>query len=115
MNGNRLRACAIICCIPVLSACEKSAEHTVAADPQDEPARYSAAAFYETTSYRLAGNPSWSKDGSTLLIGSDKNGTRNVYGLDVKNGHQQAMTTSTENAQYPVCCFPDDERALFSG
>lgn len=114
MNGNRLRAYAVICCFSVLSACEQTAETTPAADTHKAQARYSAEAFYETTSYGLSGKPSWSKDGSTLLIGSDKNGTFNVYGLDVKNGHQRAMTTSTENAQYPVSWFPDDERVLVS-
>jgi dipeptidyl aminopeptidase/acylaminoacyl peptidase len=77
-------------------------------------APYPASVFFETTFFSLAGAQAWSADGARLLIGSDQNGTYNVYALDAASGARTALTSSTTNAQRPVSWFPNDDRVLFT-
>lgn len=79
------------------------------------PVRYTAAQFYDTTTFRMAypGAKPFSKDGSTLLIGSDASGVYNVYAQPVGGGAPRPLTNSTTSAAFPISYFPDDDRMLF--
>ena len=98
-----------------LSACSRQA-------PQDEPAQaetiptYSAAQFFETTSYGLvpAGGKAFSQDGTAVLMNSDKSGVFNAYALSVSDGEPTQLTNSTDNAIFGVSWFPDDNRILYT-
>ncbi len=71
--------------------------------------RYTAAQFFETTSYSIApgsGVP-FSPDGKSLLISSDLSGVFNVYALPVDGGDPVALTSSTDNAVFAGTYLPD--------
>ncbi|HEX7707619.1 MAG TPA: S9 family peptidase [Thermoanaerobaculia bacterium] len=100
-----------------LSACAthdtpSAAVHTASAAA--EPVRYSAAQFFETTSYGLAsGNGiAFSRDGRNVLISSDASGVFNVYMLPVAGGAPVPVTTSPDNATFAASFFPADDRVL---
>lgn len=76
--------------------------------------KYSAAAFFETTSYGLASGLAYSPDNSRLLIHSDATGVFNVYALPVDGGDAVALTESDSDAMSAVSWFPNDERILFT-
>ena len=78
--------------------------------------RYSAAQFFETTSYGLPGpaGHAFSADGSRLLIHSDSSGVFNVYALPVDGGDAVALTASDDNAMFAVSWFPLDDRILYT-
>ncbi len=94
--------------------------------PAEAPARpaavqpatptYTAAQFFDTTSYGLAysGAKAFSPDGKSVLIRSDKTGVFNAYALPIAGGEPVALTTSTTSAADPVSYFPADARILFS-
>ena len=111
----------------LLAACgEKAAEPVAAEKPAVEkpvvqetaPAipKYSAEAFFETTSYGLAGSGghAFSPDGSKLLISSDESGVFNAYALPLDGSPAEQLTDSTDNAMFAVSWFPKDERILFT-
>jgi len=110
------------CAIPILMllvACgEKAAPPPAAATSEPEPAiaRYSAEAFYETTTYGLPAESghAFSPDGDKLLISSDQSGVFNVYALPVDGGNAEPLTASTDNAMFAVSWFPEDGRVLFT-
>lgn len=88
---------------------------TSAVEVADAPApKYSAEAFFATTSYGLAGGLAYSPDNSRLLIHSDKTGIFNVYALPVDGGDAVALTESDSDAMFAVSWFPNDERILFT-
>ncbi|HEX8643653.1 MAG TPA: S9 family peptidase [Allosphingosinicella sp.] len=101
-----------------LAACttaETTETATVAAAaPQAEPVRYSAADFFATTAYSLAGSPryAFSPDGASLLISSDRSGVFNAYRLPVGGGEPVQLTSSADNATFAISYFPNDERVL---
>jgi dipeptidyl aminopeptidase/acylaminoacyl peptidase len=76
--------------------------------------KYSAEAFFATTSYGLAGGLAYSPDNSRLLIHSDESGVFNVYALPVDGGDAVTLTESDSDAMFAVSWFPDDERILFT-
>ena len=86
-----------------------------AAAAKDAPPTYSAAAFYETTDFRIS-NPGYpfSPDGKRLLITSDESGVFNAYALDLKTNERTALTNSTTTAVYALNYFPDGERYLYT-
>ena len=90
---------------------------TPAAATAPAPAdRYTAAQFFETTSFAIgAGGHAFSPDGTRLLISSNATGTFNVYVQPVGGGAPVAMTESSSDGRYAVSFFPRDERILFSG
>jgi dipeptidyl aminopeptidase/acylaminoacyl peptidase len=109
----------VIPILMLLVACgEKAAPPPAAAISEPEPAvaRYSAEAFYETTTYGLPGESglAFSPDGEQLLISSDESGVFNVYALPVSGGDAVPLTASTDNAMFAVSLFPGDERVLFT-
>ena len=78
--------------------------------------RYSAEAFFQTTSYRLASGAghAYSTDGTSLLISSDATGVFNAYRLPVDGSEAIALTTSDDNAVFAVSWFPHDDRILYT-
>lgn len=92
-------------------------ETPAAAASAEAPApRYSAAQFFETTSFSIGGGGhAFSPDGSRILISSNATGTFNVYAMPVGGGTPVALTESTNDGRFAVSFFPRDERILFSG
>lgn len=86
------------------------------ADKQEPVPKYSAAQFFETTSYGLvpAGAKAFSPDGSSLLMSSDATGVFNVYAQPVDGSDPVKLTDSTDNAMFARSWFPADERVLFT-
>ncbi len=105
-------ALALVCAAPPVSLAQSAAPATATAPA---PARYTAAQFYDTTSFRMA-YPSgkvFSRDGSMVLVGSDATGVFNVYAQPVAGGAPKPLTASTTSAAHPVSYFPSDDRVLF--
>lgn len=96
-------------CPLLLLACDQS-------PPTDSEPRkaYSAAAFYDTTTYRMPAGYAWSVDGERLLIGADTQGALNAYQLPVSGGPAAALTHSTDNPHRPLSWFPGDDRLLYA-
>ena len=96
-------------CPLLLLACDQS-PHT-----EETPGKpYSAAAFYENTTYRMPAGYAWSVDGDRLLIGADNQGTLNAYELPVSGGPPAALTHSTVTPRRPLSWFPEDDRLLYA-
>jgi dipeptidyl aminopeptidase/acylaminoacyl peptidase len=78
--------------------------------------KYSAEAFFATTTYGLVGSAAhaFSADGSSLLVSSDANGVFNAYALSLETGQQTSLTTSDDNAVFAVSWFPNDDRILYT-
>ncbi|OGN45391.1 MAG: peptidase S9 [Caulobacterales bacterium RIFCSPHIGHO2_01_FULL_67_30] len=115
----RTAAClvSVLALMAVLPASALAAE--AAAQPaavQPATPTYTAAQFFDTTSYGLAysGAKAFSPDGQSVLIRSDKTGVFNAYALPIAGGEPVALTTSTTSAANPVSYFPSDARILFS-
>lgn len=100
----------------LIAACgEQSGTDTTADEiPVATVPKYSAEAFFATTSYGLAGGLAYSPDNSRLLIHSDESGVFNVYALPVDGGDAIALTESDSDAMFAVSWFPDDERIVFT-
>jgi len=87
-----------------------------AAQADAGPVRYSAAQFFETTTYQMS-YPSgfgFSPDGSQLLISNDSSGVFNAYLLPLAGGDPAPVTASTDNATFAVSFFPTDGRILYA-
>lgn len=78
--------------------------------------KYSAQAFFETTSYGLVGpyGKAFSPDGSAVLMHSDATGVFNAYALPLDGSDTEQLTYSTDNAVYAVSWFPADKRILYT-
>lgn len=81
-----------------------------------EPVRYSAEAFYDTTSFGMASPAGYgfSADGQSILISSDSSGVFNTYALPVAGGAPVAVTNSPDNATFAASYFPKDDRVLIT-
>jgi dipeptidyl aminopeptidase/acylaminoacyl peptidase len=88
----------------------------VAEEAADTVTRYSAEAFFATTSVGLPGSAShaFSPDGRHVLMSSDASGVFNVYAQPVDGSDPVQLTNSTTNATFAVSYFPNDERVLFT-
>ncbi|HYD89485.1 MAG TPA: S9 family peptidase [Vitreimonas sp.] len=77
---------------------------------------YSAAAFFQTTSFAMSSPAGFgfSPDGRFILTANDSSGVFNTYALSIEGGAPVALTNSTTNATFAVSYFPNDERALVS-
>lgn len=102
-----LPATALVGCAPEPEATAPAAPAAPAAPVA--PARYSAAQFFDTTSFAIApgGGMPFSPDGSSLLISSDASGVFNAYALPVAGGEPVALTASTGNAVFAQTWLPD--------
>jgi dipeptidyl aminopeptidase/acylaminoacyl peptidase len=101
----------------LLTACSKQAPTTETAEaPPAEVPTYSAAQFFQTTSYGLvtSGGKAFSHDGESVLVNSDKSGVFNAYALPVSGGDPVQLTDSTDNAIFGVSWFPKDNRILYT-
>ena len=115
--------CLILTAILAITACSRQEPATEV--PPEAPAaaveaatipRYSAEAFYQTTSYGMVGSGgfAFSADGSALLISSDQSGVFNAYRLPVDGSQATALTTSDDNSVFAVSWFPTDDRILYT-
>ena len=79
------------------------------------PRRYSAAQFYQTTTYKLPRGASlaFASDGRSVLVSSDRSGAFNAYALPLHGAPPRALTDSTTNATYADSWFPDGKRLLY--
>ena len=108
---------ALAAAVPLLAPpafAQTSARGTV--EMPTPPHTYTAAQFYETTSYGLASGSglAFSPDGQSILISSDATGVFNAYALPVAGGAPVAISTSTTNATYAESYFPNDGRVLLT-
>jgi len=99
----------IVLCLSALlvSACgdhqpPESDEATTAAAPSADIPKYSAEAFFESTSYGLVGSAAhtFSPDGRSLLMSSDATGVFNAYRLPVDGSAAEQLTASDDNAVF---------------
>jgi len=103
-----------------LAGCEQqqpvSSTEVVAVAAVEEIPKYSAQAFFETTSYGLTGSAghAFSPDGKAILMSSDASGVFNVYALPLDGGSPEPLTQSTDNAVFAVSWFPADKRILYT-
>ena len=103
-----------------LTACEQPGssvpQEPVTTGTSVEIPKYSAQAFFETTSYGLVGSAghAFSADGKAILMSSDASGVFNVYSLPVDGGSPLQMTQSTDNAVFALSWFPTDDRILYT-
>jgi dipeptidyl aminopeptidase/acylaminoacyl peptidase len=98
-----------------MTACGGS-DTAVESEAVAETPKYSAAAFFATTSYGLAGSGGYafSPDNTKLLINSDESGIFNVYALPIDGGDASPLTQSDTDAMFGESWFPNDERMIFS-
>lgn len=97
-----------------LAGCgNRQEEAKVSAEPVP---KYSAAQFFETTSYGLVppGGKAFSPDGRSILMSSDASGVFNAYALPVSGEEPVQLTDSTDNAIFGVSWFPEDKRILYT-
>jgi len=106
-------ALALVAAVPALAAAEPAAPgQAQAASTAATP--YTAAQFFETTSFSMA-NPdglAFSEGRSHVLISSDQTGVFNAYALPVAGGDPVPLTASTTNATFAQSYFPDGRRIL---
>ena len=120
MMNSRLLSLPLLFAAALLAACgEKAAAPEPAAAAPEAAAevtvpRYSAEAFFGTTTYLLASGAGYafSPDGGRLLISSDETGIFNAYALPVDGGPAQALTQSADKTTFAISWFPEDERIL---
>lgn len=112
----RFEGFVLLLCAALLAGCGESPNQTTTDDDAAVVAvpKYSAEAFFATTSYGLGGGFAYSSDNSRLLMHSDKTGVFNVYALPVDGSDAVALTESESDAMFAVSWFPNDERILFT-
>tara|TARA_R110001606_G_scaffold12306_4_gene53123 strand:+ start:27831 stop:29744 length:1914 start_codon:yes stop_codon:yes gene_type:complete len=99
-----------------LAAHPAQAQTAAVATASQTTPTYSAAQFYQTTSYGMA-SPSglaFSADGQSILISSDATGVFNAYALPINGGESVALSASTGSATYAESYFPNDGRVLLT-
>ena len=101
-------AAALVGCTPSPEPIAPQAA-TAPAVTEAAPARYSAAQFFDTTSFSIASGSGlpFSPDGTSLLISSDASGVFNAYALPVAGGEPVALTSSSDNAVFARSWLPD--------
>ena len=106
----------------MLAACGQAPEKTETAETNTTSTQvasipqYSAQAFFNTTSYALAGSTDYTfnQDGSRVLISSDKSGVFNVYALAVDGTGAEQLTSSEGPATFAIGYFPNDDRYFYT-
>lgn len=85
-------------------------------EPVSNVPKYSAEAFFATTSFRIVGSSAhaFSADGHALLISSDNSGVFNAYSLPLDGAEPTQLTLSDDNAVFAVSWFPSDDRMLYT-
>jgi dipeptidyl aminopeptidase/acylaminoacyl peptidase len=112
---HRAVAVSILALMGALPAAPVLAQEAAAASAEAHRT-YTAAQFFETTSYGMsaAGGHAFSPDGRHVLISSDRSGVFNAYALPLAGGDPVPLTDSTDNATFGVSYFPNDGRILFT-
>jgi dipeptidyl aminopeptidase/acylaminoacyl peptidase len=106
-------ALTLVVAVPALAATEPAAPGQAQA-ASTAATSYTAAQFFETTSFSMA-NPdglAFSEGRSHVLISSDQTGVFNAYALPVAGGDPVPLTASTTNATFAQSYFPDGRRIL---
>ena len=106
---------AVLCAGILIGGCSADSEAPPAREDVSLP-KYSAADFYDTTSYALVGSNAhaFAPDGESLLISSDESGVFNAYELPIDGGDPGMLTGSEDNAIFAVSWFPEDRRILYT-
>ena len=78
--------------------------------------RYSARAFFDTTSFAMpsSGPYAFSAQSGDLLVTSDESGVFNAYRLSVSDGSRTALTASEAAPIFALTWFPADGRFLYT-
>ncbi|MFN3536555.1 MAG: alpha/beta fold hydrolase [Brevundimonas sp.] len=107
-------ALALTAAVPALIAPVPALAQTAAS--AEAPRTYTAAQFFETTSYSMASGAgeAFSPDGRSLLISSDATGVFNAYAMPIDGGPAIALTTSDAIAHFAASYFPSDGRVLYT-
>ncbi|HKE25949.1 MAG TPA: amidohydrolase family protein [Bryobacteraceae bacterium] len=58
-------------------------------------------------------DPAWSPDGKRIAYSSDKSGIENIYILDLSNGAERRITSSTNRAEVGAAWSPDGKKLAF--
>lgn len=84
-----------------------------AAPPPARPPvqQYSVADFYKNAEHFGA---SFSADGSTILLSSNRSGIWNAYTIPTAGGEPTALTNSTSESIFAASYFPSDGRILYT-
>lgn len=110
-------AACLVSVLALLAAAPALAQQPAApaAAERTAPARtYSAAEFFQTTSYGMS-DPAgfgFSADGRTILVSSDRTGVFNAWALPVDGGAPVPLTASEGVAHFAASFFPADGRVL---
>jgi len=108
----------LVSAVALAAAAPWAGTPAVAEVPSAAQARalYSAAQFFETTSYGPASSAglAWSPDGRAILISSDATGVFNAYALPVDGGAPVPLTNSGTVATFAESYFPGDGRVLLT-
>lgn len=115
-SARLVSALALIAGAPILVMTPTAWAQTPAPVQQPANPTYTAAQFFDTTSYGLAyaGAKAFAPDEKSVLISSDKTGVFNTYALPLDGGEPVQLTQSTTSAANAVSYFPNDARVLFS-
>ncbi|OYX03220.1 MAG: S9 family peptidase [Caulobacter vibrioides] len=110
----RLSACLVSSIVLALAVAPAAVSAPASGVSAVRSATYSAAQFFETIDYRLAGGSglAFSHDGRFVLTTSDRSGVYNAYAVPVQGGEPIALTTSTTNTTQALSWFPKDGRIL---
>ncbi|MGB6230244.1 MAG: S9 family peptidase [Litorimonas sp.] len=103
------------CATPTTEPQTRTVGVTEATMTMDATPRYSAEAFFATTSVGLPSGSGVTFGPTTgdLLLTSDESGVFNAYRLDTDTGETSPLTASTTNAVRALSWFPEDERVLY--
>ena len=109
-------ALALVMAAPLTATAVRAEPAAEAPRPQDAAKTYSAADFFQTTSYGMS-DPTglaFSPDGRSILISSDATGVFNAYALPVDGGAAAPLSASTGPATRAASYFPGDARVLLT-
>jgi len=108
----------LVSALALAAAAPLAVAPALAETPSASQARpvYSAAQFFETTSYGMASAAglAWSPDGRSVLISSDVTGVFNAYALPIDGGAPVPLTSSGTVATFAESYFPTDARVLLT-
>ncbi len=105
-----LRACVLGAVAGVtLAACGGSRDAST--PPPPAIGLYSVADFYKNSEYSGA---SFSRDGTKILVSSNRSGIWNAYTIPTAGGDPQPLTRSTTNSIFAASSFPSDGRILYT-
>lgn len=115
---------ALMACQPAQEPTAEGANHVTATEAGGHGAdsvasefqRYSAEAFFATTSYSMpnANGNAFNPDNQHLLVSHDASGVFNAYSLPLDGSAAQPLTQSDDDAIFGLSWFPGDPRLLYT-